>query len=1043
MNLTTRASKFKSRRSFFKSTIFSLASGGILVGVPTISGAFGLAGCKFLKRKSSGFASVPSHGFGPFIKISAEGKVSVVCDKSEMGQGVTSLFCSLVAEELEINSQLISYEFAPAEEVYINRRVVIPLYVAKVPVHAQITGLSSSTSDVYEKMRLAAAAAKQALQIAALKKFGLPQTQIEQTILKEGKVVHLKSGQAASFGELAQASGPISEEFFKRYKLGSYKKQEGNLPAPKANLRFLGKVPPQQPGKSADFLRVDAFSKINGSAVFGIDVLPKHTGHERFLFAVVVRGREIGSSVSIQNNSEVQSLPNVKHVVSILNGRGVAVVASTTWHAISAARQVKLNVTPGKNVQFSTEGESGIVQKYLNAFDNKTPNVTKIPVVPSIGIENQLRETIGAIEAKYVVPYVPHSTLEPMNCVAFLDGGIWTVWAPTQFPEAALAAVSRAAGVPESRCRVVTTLIGGGFGRRLVTDYIMEAVSVSKLINGQPVKLIWTREDDTRHDYFRPVAVHKMLGSPALGGEPAANSRGGIKHEIMSQSINSFVVQDYIACIVPDKLKNQKLLAAFARIGAVALNNLPLDPFSVEGAYETHYDFQRHNLVSGELTGASVPAFPIGYWRSVGHSHTAFAIECFIDEMCSENSVNAIEFRKNCLHKNSRALGVLQRVLQISGYNPSAQKTSQHKTQVKNSGTALHRAKGFACHSGWGSSVAAVADVSVDVSTGAIVVHEFWVVVDCGFVVQPDIVKQQVEGGIIFGLSAALKQEITVINGVVQQSNFHDCDILRYHESPKINVEINQQPANVNPTGVGELPVPVAAPAVANAVANATGMRLRRMPFTPVRVIQALGVFLMFIFNLQARSDGKTAFDYLHSVASHPRCVNCHGILKNGEHVPTVGNGPVLQPHPMRITSVYPNLGGDCITCHQKENIPLVGAPPGAANNLMKDFLWQMPPTTMILKLNIGKKELCEIWTNPQKNAGKNGDRGGVSSPEALAKMRKEFMHHVSDDPLVHWAFQPGIGRTAAPGSREQLISAMDSWIGWLEQGNRCGQLSN
>ena len=478
-----------------------------------------------------------------------------------------------------------------------------------------------------------------------------------------------------------------------------------------------------------------------------------------------------------------------------------------------------------------------------------------------------------------------------------------------------------------------------------------------------------------------------------------------------------------------------------------------------EGAAESEYDFGKLALSVLGFVPSQIPDIPIGYWRSVGHSHTAFAIESFIDELAQKHGRNEVTLRRLALHKSPRAAAVLNKVVEISGYKSQtlAAEAQPATNKAKFPPAPNQAALGIARHSGWGSHVAMVAKVSI-LPNGDARVHKVWAVVDCGLTMQPDIVKQQIEGGIIFALSATLKQEINIENGQVKERNFYDTgDILRMHESPEIQVEIINQPAGVKPTGVGELGVPCVAPAVANAVANLCGKRVRRLPLTAGRIAAAIGILCMFSSSLLSLfpsvslasgestgsatqfTDAKSAFNYIFRVATSPRCANCHGTQINNRHFPTIGDK--MAPHPMNIDSRFPELGGNCTTCHQKVNQLEPRLPPGAANNLMKDFLWQMPPASMILSDIKTPKQLCILWTNPTKNARIPGDRGSLESAQMRQKFKEKFDEHVDHDPLIHWAFQPGLGRTPSEGNKETLIAAMQLFTSWIVAGNNCEQL--
>jgi isoquinoline 1-oxidoreductase beta subunit len=969
----------------------------------SIIGTSLLVGCRALRNNGSDtlIAKTPPKELNAWVKIDGEGRVHLIVDKVEMGQGVATLFVGMAMDGLGVSASRIDFSFAPPDEIYINRKIKAETLNVTIPLQVQFTGYSTSTSDAWVTAQGAVMGARAKLIAAAAKRWSVASSAVT---LADGAALE-KAGQKRrlGLGELVSDAAQV-------------------------DLR-RETIEPLQPQAMSTMKRVDFLPKVTGKPIFGIDVSAATMGVSKLRYTVLVRSEEIGARLRVSNLAELTQMPGFYAAFPILEDQAFAIVADRYWQARKIAQATRFQSLAGPNANFSSEQ---MIDDYLKMLNNK-----KISVRTPLDIGFGAPETIALSEqnhqAEYVLPLLPHATLEPMNAsCAFVDGQ-WSIWVPTQYPEAAESAAARVFKVKEQQVRIVTTYVGGGFGRRLAVDYVTLVASVAKELatrkgpENAAVKLVWSREEDFRYDYFRPIACHKIAASLDSQGISAW------KQEIATQSITAVASQDIISSLIPDKLKNQTLISLFSKIGAASFNLVNLDPVAVEGAVDTDYKLGRFALNAVGYTPDSMPRIPIGYWRSVGHYHTCFAIESFIDELAKKFGRNEVELRRYALRSSPRGLEVLERCLTLSQYDP----------RVKG-GLAM----GLARHSGWGSSIAMVMQVGLG-ERGEPQVKAVWAAVDVGFALQPDIIRQQIEGGIIFGLSAALKQEIRIEKGVVRESNFYDAgDVLRLNESPKITVDIVARPREIAPTGVGELGVPCVAPALANAVHNLTGKRVRRLPLTAERLkmstiallITLLGGFFSQDSYAQRRSfrDGRDAFGYLFQVATSPRCANCHGAIamKSGIHYPTVGDD--RRPHAMAIDARFPSLGGDCTSCHQKKNQDMPRYPPGAFSEATPDFLWHMPPPSMVLATVTTPRQLCEQWTDPARNALVPGKKGGIND---LATFRREFMIHAQNDPLVEWSFKPGLGRTPAPGSKAELVEAMDLWISWLEAGNRCDAL--
>jgi isoquinoline 1-oxidoreductase subunit beta len=510
--------------------------------------------------------------------------------------------------------------------------------------------------------------------------------------------------------------------------------------------------------------RLDTPSKVNGTAQFGLDVrLPG------MLYAVVARPPVFGGNATSVDSAAALAVPGVRYVEKIPSG--VVVVADRFWAAKLGRDKLKVSWDPATDANLTTT-------KMLSEFSKLS--ATPGTVAKKAGDPAQaLSSAAKTITAEYDVPYLAHAMMEPLNCVVDLRADSCEIWTGTQFETVDRAAAAKVAGLPPEKVKLNTTLLGGGFGRRANpnSDFVVEAVYVAKIAK-VPVKVVWTREDDLAGGWYRPMWHDRFAAGLDGEGNPIAWT-----HTIVGQSIMAGT-----------------LFEMFIKNG--------IDAASVEGAADTLYGIPNLQV---DLHSPKI-GVPVQWWRSVGHSHTGFAVEAFLDEVAHAGKKDPVELRRKLLAKEPRMLATLNLVVEKSGW-----------------GKPLPRGvgRGIATHFSFDSYVAQVVEASVE-EDGTVRVHRVVCAVDCGRTVNPDIVKAQMEGGIIFGLTAALKTEITLENGVVQQKNFHDYQMLRMFESPTIEIHI--VPSEANPTGVGEPSVPPVAPALTNAIFAATGKRVRRLP---------------------------------------------------------------------------------------------------------------------------------------------------------------------------------------------------------------------
>jgi CO/xanthine dehydrogenase Mo-binding subunit len=728
-----------SRRTLLKAGL--AVGGGLLVEV-------GMPSAQAATAATAGATPTAAAAFVPnaFLRISSDDVVTFILSSTEMGQGVTTSFAQLLAEELGVDPTKLVVEFAPADRRYDN-----PLF------GIQGTGGSTSTAAYWEPYRMAGATAREMLKEAAARTWGVQQS---ECVAEDGAILHAPSKRSARFGQLAEAAA--------------------RLPVPDVTLknrdfRVVGKSVP----------RIDSGPKVDGSAVFGMDVTVPGA-----LVAVVVRSPVPGGQVKSFDAAAVKARAGVEDVVRISSG--VAVVAKTYWHARQAAAQLKVDWDEGPLAGFSTAALLETHRKLAREGGGTR--------VRSTGdVDATLGQAAKVLEAEYTVPFVAHATMEPMNATAHVTASKCEVWAPTQSPALTHEQAKRLTGLSNEDITVHQTWIGGGFGRRFNQDYVVEAVEVSKAI-GKPVKVVWSREDDMRHSPYRPAATHRVQGALDAKGQLV-----GWKHAVVTQSILSVMGDEMVRAVLAGAPGFVKSLASSMAVGAMSEK----DETSFEGASTLAYrvpnlavDFIRHE-----------PGVPVAFWRSVGHSHVAFATECFVDEAAHAAGKDPVAFRRELLKYEHRLRWVLELAAEKAGW-----------------GTALAPGlfQGVAVHKSFNSYVAAVAEVSVEGSE--IRVNRIVMAADCGRVVNPNLVQAQLEGSAVFGLSAALKQRITLENGRVQQRNFHDFELLRMHETPKIETYIRHNEAP--PTGIGEPGVPVIAPAVANAIFAATGKRLRDLPLS-------------------------------------------------------------------------------------------------------------------------------------------------------------------------------------------------------------------
>jgi len=523
--------------------------------------------------------------------------------------------------------------------------------------------------------------------------------------------------------------------------------------------------------------RLDTPGKIDGSARFGIDALP-----QGLLYASVRMCPTLGGRAQRHDAAPARAVRGVKAVTAVepLRGGtgGVAVIADHPWRARQAADRLDVTWDHGALADFSS---APAMQRLADAARDERG----FAFFETGEVDAALAGAAKRIEAEYRAPWLAHAAMEPINCTVLFEGNKATVWVSTQVPGLARAAAAEALGLPDEAVTVHVLMLGGGFGRRLEVDFIAQAAAIAKAVPGQPVQTMWSREQDTRHDLYRPACVARFEA-----GFDAAQRLVAWKNTSAGQAI------------VPQVLKR-----AFGLPGGGP------DKTTSEGAFDQAYEWPAARIAHAAV---ELP-LQVGFWRSVGHSHQAFFKEGFVDECAHAAGVDPLAFRESLLRQHPKQLAVLQAAAKAANWgSPSPAAPDGART-----------ARGIALHDSFGSSVAQVAEVSLGPDK-AIRVHRVWCAIDCGLAVNPAGIRQQLEGGVVFGLSAALHGGVDIVDGQVQQSNFHDQQILRLNESPRVECVI--LPGNGHPEGVGEPGVPPIAPAVANALFALTGQRLRSLP---------------------------------------------------------------------------------------------------------------------------------------------------------------------------------------------------------------------
>jgi isoquinoline 1-oxidoreductase subunit beta len=698
-----------SRRAFLGTS--AAAGAGLVIGFYLPKGAAAQAGGVFSPNA--------------YLRITPDEKITVVVARTEMGQGVWTALPMILAEELEADLKQITIEQAGASTLFGD----------------QTTGGSASVRTTWDPMRKAGAQAREMLISAAAMQWGVPR---ESCKAESASVIHSATGRKLSYGSLASraASLPVPD----------------NPPLKKGDYKLVGKSTP----------RLDTPSKVNGSAIYGIDFRVPD-----MKYAVLARSETIGGKVADFDATAAKQMPGVSFVGKI-GESAVAVVADSTWNAMKARRALKITWDEGPNKNLN----SAAIFDALHQADESKP-------VKFFSVGDVSRATGKRIQAEYQLPFMAHAPMEPGNCAAHFRGTECEVWAPTQVPQDCRDTIAPLVGLKPEQVKVNITLLGGGFGRRLEHDYAVEAALVSKAI-GAPVKVTWTREDDMRCSTYRPVSLHKLSATLGSDGLPTT-----FRHRIIGPSING-----------------QK--------GSQPVNGVDSD-FPDEASFL--YPVAN---VSLESVVTETPV-PLGWMRSVYALQMGFASESFIDELAAAAGKDPFEYRLQLLSKDTEIkyfdtswnTARMRNVLKLA-----AEKAGWSKP------LAAGRYRGIACFGCFSTYAADVVEISME--NDAPSVHRIVSVVDCGQVVNPNILEQQIQGAVVFGLANALRAQITIDKGRVVQGNFDTYQPIRMNEAPK--VEGYFVPSTEPPTGIGEPALPPLAPALCSAIYAATKKRIRALP---------------------------------------------------------------------------------------------------------------------------------------------------------------------------------------------------------------------
>jgi isoquinoline 1-oxidoreductase beta subunit len=714
-----------SRRLFLSASV--AAGGGLLIGYSL--GSSGSAIDVVYAASEDRLAATSDIPLNAWIRIGPNDEVTLISSQSEMGQGIMTTLPAALAEELGADWNRVKIEFSNVAPAYRNPRI-----------NWQFTGNSESTTSFFELMRRMGASAREMLVMAAAKRWGV---NAEECFVENGKITHKPTGRAYKFGEIADDAAQITPPQSPKLK-------------PQSEWKLLGRSLP----------RVELRSKIDGSAVFGLDFAVPG-----MVYAAVMQSPVHGGSVLSFDKESVAKLPGVIDVVPIPNG--VALVATHYWQARQALKSLKVEFDGGAKAAVDTDS---LTHQYRAALQGNSWKTVKTEG-DALRAEDMRARFSDVTSQEYESQFLAHATMEPMNCTAHVTSDSCTVWGPLQGPELAKLTLSGMLKLPPDKVSINRTLLGGGFGRRLLVDFVVQAALVSKAV-GKPVKVIWSREEDIQHDVYRPATLNRVTAGIDQAGKPAA-----LAQKVVSPSILQFV---YAPAVTEDN-----------------------DPSCLEGLMETHYRIPSQR-VDFSLLKIGVPTSVL---RTTGYGPNIFAVESFIDELAARAKQDPYNFRRALL-KDERALKVLDTL---------AEKSNWKKRPAKGAARGMAYTEAFRTH------IAHAVELSV--RNDAVKIHRIVCVIDCGIALDPEITKNSIEGGTVWGLGVAFKSNISFKSGRTVESNFHDYQIAHMYETPPIEVHIvNSSVKELG--GTGEVGPVTVVPAIANAIFAATGKRYRSLPLS-------------------------------------------------------------------------------------------------------------------------------------------------------------------------------------------------------------------
>lgn len=666
-----------------------------------------------------------------FVAIGDDGMATIQSPYIEMGQGTYTTIPALVAEEMDLPMNRVRVEQAPPGTAY---HLIGP--------GTRFTGGSLSIRTAFGPMRKAGATARAMLLQAAAGRWQLPVSELET---QAGRVLHKASGRSLDYAEVATEAAALTPP--------------EDVPLKGAADFFLLGTPAE---------RTDVPAKTDGSAEFGADI-----SVPGMLIAAIAQAPVFGGEVSDYDEQAALAIDGVVAVNRIDNA--LAVVGRTWWHASQGLKAARPTFTAGPAPDFNIDAHEQAVRA---ALEHKG--------AASEAHGEDARALLGTaadvLTADYHVPFLAHATMEPQNCTALVTEDSCTIWTPNQGVERFIQAAAAVSGLPQEAITIHTPYLGGGFGRRFAPDFTAQAVAIAMQHKGTPIKLIWSREEDTQHDFYRPMVAARFRANLGGDGLPTA--------------LHATIAGD----------------GPMKRHFAKMVEQVGYDESVVEGAIHQSYGIANRLI---EYVYVETPP-PIGFWRSVGNSHNAFFKESFIDEMAIAAGIDALEYRRRLLADAPRVRKVLDTAAEMAGWHPAPRDVD-----------GVQRAQGIAIHEAYGTIVAQVAEVSV-AKDGSPRVHKVWCAVDCGMALNPRIITMQMESGISTGLSAALHEKVQMRDGRTQAGNFDTYPILRAAEMPAVEVSIVDSGEAVG--GIGEPGTPPIAPAVTNALFNLTGQRVRNLP---------------------------------------------------------------------------------------------------------------------------------------------------------------------------------------------------------------------